>query len=241
VTEPKDQKTDDSGPSSRQLAQTLGKLVAIALVVIAVILIERYCVPKPKPFGPDAKIVTIDGDTIRAGDGAEYRIFGIDAPELHQTCKEANGKSWACGRAAKARLTTLIKGGNVTCEARDKDRFGRVVAVCSAQGVPDLGDAMVRQARPAIPITRLKSRRRLASAAFGAAPSSGRPTGGWPIRAKRTEHPGLAEAYAASGSAKPGSAKSGSFRPTISAIVLMKAWAPSISAASCSQEAAVSR
>jgi endonuclease YncB( thermonuclease family) len=144
VTEPKDQKTDDSGPSSRQLAQTLGKLVAIALVVIAVILIERYCVPKPKPFGPDAKIVTIDGDTIRAGDGAEYRIFGIDAPELRQSCNESNGKSWLCGRAAKAKLTTLIKGGNVNCEARATDRFGRIVAVCSAEGVPDLGEAMVR-------------------------------------------------------------------------------------------------
>jgi endonuclease YncB( thermonuclease family) len=144
VAEPKDQKTDDSAPSSRQLAQALGKLVALALVVVAVVLIERYCVPKRKPFGPDAKIVTIDGDTIRAGDGAEYRIFGIDAPELRQPCTEANGKPWLCGRAAKAKLTTLIKGGNVNCEARATDRFGRIVAVCSAAGVPDLGEAMVR-------------------------------------------------------------------------------------------------
>jgi endonuclease YncB( thermonuclease family) len=144
VTEPKDQNTDNGASSSRQLAQALGKLVALVLVVLAVILIERYCVPKPKPFGPDAKIVTIDGDTIRAGDGAEYRIFGIDAPELRQSCTEANGKSWLCGRAAKAKLTTLIKGGNVNCEARATDRFGRIVAVCSAEGAPDLGEAMVR-------------------------------------------------------------------------------------------------
>jgi endonuclease YncB( thermonuclease family) len=144
VTEPKDQKTDDNASSSRQLAQTLGKLAALVLVVLAVIHVERYCVPKPKPFGPDAKIATIDGDTIRAGDGAEYRIFGIDAPELRQSCTEANGKSWLCGRAAKAKLTTLIKGGNVNCEARATDRFGRIVAVCSAAGVPDLGEAMVR-------------------------------------------------------------------------------------------------
>jgi len=74
-----------------------------------------------------------------------FQPIAADAPELHQTCKEANGKSWACGRAAKARLTTLIKGNNVNCTARDKDRFGRIVAVCSAEGVPDLGDAMVRQ------------------------------------------------------------------------------------------------
>jgi endonuclease YncB( thermonuclease family) len=144
VTRSTDQETKDQRTASRQLAQALGKLIALVLVVILVVLIERYCVPKPEPFGPGAKIVSIDGDTLRAGDGAEYRIFGIDAPELHQTCKEANGKSWLCGRAAKTKLTTLIKGGNVTCTVRATDRFGRNVAVCSAEGVPDLGEAMVR-------------------------------------------------------------------------------------------------
>jgi len=145
MTESKDRETEVDGQSSRALAQQLGKLAALVLLVIVALLIERYCSYKPPPFGAGAKIVSIDGDSLRAGDGAEYRIFGIDAPELHQTCKEANGKSWACGRAAKARLTTLIKGGTVNCAARDKDRFGRILAVCSAQGVPDLGDAMVRQ------------------------------------------------------------------------------------------------
>jgi endonuclease YncB( thermonuclease family) len=144
VTERKTPNPETGAQASRKLAQALGKLIALVLVVVAVILIERYCVPKPEPFGPNAKIVTLDGDTIKAGDGAEYRIFGIDAPELHQTCNEANGKSWMCGRAAKAKLTTLIKGGNVNCEARATDRFGRTVAVCSAQGVADLGEAMVR-------------------------------------------------------------------------------------------------
>jgi endonuclease YncB( thermonuclease family) len=144
VTRSTDQETKDQRNSSRQLAQALGKLIALVLVVVLVVLIERYCVPKPEPFGPGANIVSIDGDTLRAGDGAEYRIFGIDAPELHQSCNEANGKSWLCGRAAKTKLTTLIKGGNVTCQTRATDRFGRHVAVCSAAGVPDLGEAMVR-------------------------------------------------------------------------------------------------
>ena len=131
--------------TSRTLAQMLGKFAALVLLLVLALLIERYCSYKPEPFGPNAKIVSIDGDTLRAGDGSEVRLFGVDAPELHQTCKEANGKSWACGRAAKAKLTTLIKGGNVQCEEKSKDRFGRVVAVCSAQGVPDLGQALVSQ------------------------------------------------------------------------------------------------
>ena len=144
MTERNDQATEGKGQSSRALAQALGKLVALVLVVLAVILIERYCSVKVPSFGPGAKIVAVDGDTLRAGNGAEYRIFGIDAPELHQTCAEANGKSWLCGRAAKAKLTTLINRGNVTCEARANDRFGRIVAACSAEGVPDLGEALVR-------------------------------------------------------------------------------------------------
>lgn len=144
MTERKTPKGETDAQASRKLAQALGKLLALVLVVVLVVLIERYCVPKPEPFGPGAKIVTLDGDTIKAGDGAEYRLFGIDAPELHQTCSEANGKSWLCGRAAKAKLTTLIKGGNVNCESRATDRFGRFVAVCSAADIADLGEAMVR-------------------------------------------------------------------------------------------------
>jgi len=145
VTAAKDQKPPTEAQSSRALAQMLGKFAALVILLILALLIERYCSVKPEPFGPGAKILSIDGDTLRVGDGSEYRLFGIDAPELHQTCKEANGKSWACGRAAKARLTTLIKGGNVQCVEKSKDRYGRVVAMCSAQGVPDLGQALVQQ------------------------------------------------------------------------------------------------
>lgn len=144
VTDSKNQRTEGTEQSSKALAQALGKLAALVILVIVVVLIERYCSVKAPPFGPGAKIVSVDGDSLRAGDGAEYRIFGIDAPELHQTCSEANGKSWLCGRAAKARLTTLINHGNVSCEARGTDRFGRTVAVCRAEGVGDLGEAMVR-------------------------------------------------------------------------------------------------
>lgn len=128
----------------KTLASQLGKVLALVIVLGLVLLIERYCSVEVEPFGPDAKIVSIDGDSLRAANGDEYRIFGIDAPELKQSCEEANGRSWACGRAAKVKLTTLIKGGNVACQVRDKDRYGRYVAVCGAEGVPDLGEAMVR-------------------------------------------------------------------------------------------------
>lgn len=130
--------------SPKTLASQIGKAVALLVVLGLVLLFERYCTAQVEPFGPDARIVSIDGDSLRAANGDEYRIFGIDAPELKQSCKEANGRSWACGRAAKVKLTKFIKGGGVACEVRDKDRFGRYVAVCSAKGVPDLGEALVR-------------------------------------------------------------------------------------------------
>jgi endonuclease YncB( thermonuclease family) len=188
VTGRKDQQTE--GQSSRALAQALGKLIALVLVVVVVILIERYCTVEVPPFGPGAKIVSMDGDTIRAANGVEYRLFGIDAPELAQTCSEANGKSWLCGRAAKAKLTTLMKGGNVNCEPRATDRFGRIVAVCSAADVPDLGEAMVRDGyaidlggAAGNPYRDAEAEAQTAKRGTGAAPSSVHPTGGSPIHA----------------------------------------------------------
>ncbi len=59
VTERNDQATEGKRQSSRALAQALGKLIALVLVVIAVILIERYCRVEVPPFCPGAKIVSV--------------------------------------------------------------------------------------------------------------------------------------------------------------------------------------
>ena len=85
---------------------------------------------------------TIDGDSLMVG-GTEVRLYGIDAPELRQTCRRAE-QPWACGTEAARALRTLIGGRDVACRARDRDRYGRVVAVCTAGGV-ELNAAMVKQ------------------------------------------------------------------------------------------------
>jgi endonuclease YncB( thermonuclease family) len=120
------------------------KLIALMLIVALVVAIQRYCQVAEVPFASHANIVVIDGDSLRADDGVEYRLFGIDAPELYQNCSEVNGKPWQCGRTAKVRLAAIINRGDANCEARAKDRFGRIVAVCRARGVPDISEAMVR-------------------------------------------------------------------------------------------------
>lgn len=89
-----------------------------------------------------APIRVADGDTIELG-GQRIRLQGIDAPELHQECRDASGRNWPCGRRARSELRKLIGNDSVQCEQRTKDRFNRSVAVCRA-GSRDLGEAMVR-------------------------------------------------------------------------------------------------
>jgi endonuclease YncB( thermonuclease family) len=83
-----------------------------------------------------------DGDTIRIGK-IRIRLHGIDAPEQRQKCM-ADGKKWACGREATFALARAIVKHWVTCIPKDKDRYGRVVAVCKA-GDTDFGEWMVKR------------------------------------------------------------------------------------------------
>ena len=84
----------------------------------------------------------IDGDTIDVA-GQRIRLHGIDAPEKAQTCR-IEVVPWACGIAAWGELVQLVAGRDVSCETRDVDRYGRAVAVCTANG-NDINAAMVAQ------------------------------------------------------------------------------------------------
>ena len=84
----------------------------------------------------------IDGDTIKIA-GQRVRLHGIDAPEWRQPCIK-NGREWACGEAATDALKRMVGARLVTCEVLDLDRYGRLVARCTADG-QDIGAAMVRQ------------------------------------------------------------------------------------------------
>lgn len=134
-----------SRSTKQTLAQQLGKAIALLLVLGLVLLLNRYCGLESEMIGPGAKLVAVDGDSLRASNGENYRIFAIDAPELHQTCTNAKGKEWDCGRAAKKELAKLIKGGEVSCIEQATDKYGRNVARCRAKGVPDIGETMVRK------------------------------------------------------------------------------------------------
>jgi len=86
------------------------------------------------------RAIVNDGDTITV-DGSRIRIFGIDAPELGQTCRDRNQATYACGRLAQRHMARLTRS-TVTCDVVETDRYGRAVAICRSGGT-DLGEAMV--------------------------------------------------------------------------------------------------
>ena len=83
----------------------------------------------------------IDGDTIEIH-GQRIRLYGIDAPESAQPCYR-DGTAWPCGRRAAFALADHIGTHTVTCTPKDRDRYGRIVAVCFAGG-EDANAWMVR-------------------------------------------------------------------------------------------------
>jgi endonuclease YncB( thermonuclease family) len=85
----------------------------------------------------------IDGDTIVIGD-THIRLWGIDAPERQQTCRSKTGSVYECGRDSAAVLRELTRDRAIQCRARDRDQYGRVVAVCRTESA-ELNAAMVRR------------------------------------------------------------------------------------------------
>ena len=84
----------------------------------------------------------IDGDTIQVGD-ARVRLEGIDAPETRQSCINARGREWACGRAASRELQQILGTRQVRCEGNAKDDYGRLLGTCSI-GSTDINAEMIR-------------------------------------------------------------------------------------------------
>ena len=81
-----------------------------------------------------------DGDTVTV-EGERIRLSGIDAFELDQMCMRGDA-DYPCGQEAKAALARFAGNQAVECTGGRRDRYGRMLAVCSANGV-DLNERMV--------------------------------------------------------------------------------------------------
>jgi endonuclease YncB( thermonuclease family) len=98
-------------------------------------------------FGQPAPVMAAtatvkDGDTLVLG-GKTWRLYGIDAPEYRQTCKDAAARDWPCGKAARAQLESFVLSGNLVCHPQAEDKYGREIARCASATTPDLAEAMV--------------------------------------------------------------------------------------------------
>lgn len=92
--------------------------------------------------GGGEPVRVIDGDGLEVGE-VVIRLWGIDAPELDQTCDLA-GQETPCGEDARFVLAALVAPGGLVCETKDTDRYGRTIAQCFVAG-RDLAGELVRQ------------------------------------------------------------------------------------------------
>jgi endonuclease YncB( thermonuclease family) len=148
-TQPPPRKSSRAGSSGdtgmKSLGALIGKVVGIVVALIILALLARFCgIEQDMHFMVKDKVAAIDGDTLRSAN-AEVWIYGIDAPELDQTCTDQNGKEWTCGRDAQVKLKSLVARGAVDCSPKGRDKFNRTVAICRTSAVPDLGEVLVRE------------------------------------------------------------------------------------------------
>lgn len=97
-------------------------------------------VPSPDE-GSTGEIIIVDGDTIRRGE-RQIRLWGMDAPELHQKCFQGK-EVLPCGQTAKAILIETLKAGPLTCQTITVDRYKRQVSRCRA-GEQDIAETLVK-------------------------------------------------------------------------------------------------
>ncbi len=83
-----------------------------------------------------------DGDTLWHGK-QRIHLLRIDAPERSQTCLDAAGKPWPCGRYARDHIRHLIASGDVSCTIEGKDRYDTDLGICFVGGI-DLGRDLVK-------------------------------------------------------------------------------------------------
>ena len=112
------------GPIERPASPTVGLSLALVVAFAA--------------GSADAQTIT-DGDTLKQG-GVTYRLWGIDAPEAKQVCPDG----WPAGSLATTRLQALTAGRSIVCQEKNRDRYGRTVAICRVSG-EDLGAILVRE------------------------------------------------------------------------------------------------
>ena len=90
-----------------------------------------FCLLLPPVASADVtgKAVVVDGDTLEIA-GQRVRLWGIDAPEVDQVCRNKHGKPYDCGANAIRTLALIVGGQQIACVERERASDGTVRAVC---------------------------------------------------------------------------------------------------------------
>ena len=115
--------------------------VVLAVAILGALILVAARLGGVSQQSLEGQVRVADGDSIELG-AERIRLRGIDAPEFGQICQAA-GSDYPCGRKAREALVGLIGGAQVTCEGWERDRYGRLLAACSARGV-DLNRQLVQ-------------------------------------------------------------------------------------------------
>ncbi|HEX7969827.1 MAG TPA: thermonuclease family protein [Stellaceae bacterium] len=112
-----------------------------------------------KPAGAGDRYSVVEGDTLAwrpehcllsrfgiACVSQRLRLYGVDAFEGTQTCRDAKGAVWPCGAVATERLRQLVAGPDFSCHVDPEfvDRHAREFAACTAGG-RDVGALLVSE------------------------------------------------------------------------------------------------
>ena len=117
-------------------------LALFAILVAAAWFFEEIADGGERVIFDGRQISTADGDSFAVG-GRKLRLDGIDAPEYRQTCNNADGAVWECGKAARASLDEMLRAPGLACDAAFQDQYSRSIATCSNARIPDLAAAQV--------------------------------------------------------------------------------------------------
>lgn len=74
--------------------------------------------------------------------GRYFRLFGIDAPEINQTCSDYLKRPYQCGQEAASWLRSWLQDNEIECRVMQQDDKGNMVGVCFI-GQYDIGAALV--------------------------------------------------------------------------------------------------
>lgn len=107
--------------------------VALAIAILALLALVAARLEKFNTINPLGAAKVADGDSLELA-GERIRLRGIDAPEFNQSCRRGAG-DYPCGRQARAALRQLTEGRQVSCQGWERDRYGRLLATCTAGGI----------------------------------------------------------------------------------------------------------